>query len=219
MLKNYQGTRLGRQELDAQILEDIGALWKPQHIDQYRIPADEAPGRGQYDRLVVAMDPASTANLDSDETGIVVVALLDSDYYVLEDLSLRAGPHECLEVAIDAYNRHEADCLVAEKNALNDYLEAAIRATSGGDLVEYRGVTSTKNKKLRAQKPSGLYQQGRVHHVGLKEILGLLEEQMCNFTGKPSDRSPDRMDALVHGLTDLMEHEGDDDSPPEFSAI
>ena len=205
--KEYADTRLGRQEIWAEILEDIGTLWTFEVIDKNRIipdPQEDPPVvLPRFNDVVVAMDPASTAKINSDETGIVVVARAGDEYYVLEDLSMRGSPYECAVVAINAYNRHKAKFLLGEVNGVGDYFETSIRATAGGDKVRLKTVVSQDSKKQRAQTPANKYEQGKVHHVGDPAPLAKLEDQMCNFTGDPREKSPDRMDALVHGL-DLL---------------
>jgi len=198
ILKQYEGTRLGRQELDAELLEDMpGALWSRDAIERARI--DEAP---VLRRVVVAIDPAASAGEDADETGIVVAALgQDSHGYVLEDLSGRYSPHDWASHALEAYRAHRADRIVAEVNNGGAMVEATLRVLDAG--VSYKPVHASRGKLARAEPVAALYEQGRIHHVG---AFPALEDQMCAFTGGPLAHlaSPDRVDALVWALSELM---------------
>lgn len=202
--ERYGGTRLGRQELEGEVLEDIpGALWARSNIDQNRRP--EAPLEMQ--RIIVAVDPAASSEEGSDETGIVCVGLArDADGYnrgyVLADRSIRGTPEEWAKAAVALYREFEADRIVAEKNQGGEMVEAVIRAADRNVPVTL--VHASRGKLLRAEPISALYEQNRVHHVGR---FDLLEDQMCTFS-QDYDRangSPDRMDALVWGLTFLFE--------------
>ena len=200
----YQGTRLGAQELQGLLIEDAeGALWSALTLEKARI--DAAP---RLQRIVVAVDPPVTAHGGSDECGIVVVGAVtdgppqDWHAVVLEDASLRgATPQQWAQAAIAAMMRHGADRLVAEVNQGGDLVEGVIRQID--PLVPYRAVRATRGKALRAEPVSALYEQGRVSHLrGLTQ----LEEQMCQMTaeGYLGRGSPDRVDALVWALTDLI---------------
>jgi predicted phage terminase large subunit-like protein len=191
----YEGTRLGRQELFAEILDDVeGALWTSRQLEQLRVPA--AP---ELTRVVVAVDPAVTADTDSDETGIVVAGLgVDGHVYVLGDRSTRDSPQRWMARALAAYDEHGADRLVAETNNGGDLIEAMVRSQAGA-RVAYRKVTASRGKRTRAEPVAALYEQGRVHHLG---GLPQLEDQMCSWT-PDSGASPDRLDALVWAVTDL----------------
>jgi predicted phage terminase large subunit-like protein len=198
ILKQYEGTRLGRQELDAELLEDMpGALWSRERIECARV--DETP---VLRRVVVAIDPAASAGEDSDETGIVVAALgQDSHGYVLDDLSGRFSPHDWASRALEAYRARRADRIVAEVNNGGAMVEATLRVLDAG--VSYKPVHASRGKLARAEPVAALYEQGRVHHVG---AFPALEDQMCAFTGGPMAHlaSPDRVDALVWALSELM---------------
>jgi predicted phage terminase large subunit-like protein len=200
ILKQYEGTRLGRQELDAELLEDMpGALWSRDAIERARI--DEAP---VLRRVVVAIDPAASAGEDADETGIVVAALgQDSHGYVLDDLSGRYSPHDWASRALEAYRARRADRIVAEVNNGGAMVEATLRVLDAG--VSYKPVHASRGKLARAEPVAALYEQGRIHHVG---AFPALEDQMCAFTGGPLVHlaSPDRVDALVWALSELMLH-------------
>jgi predicted phage terminase large subunit-like protein len=198
ILKQYEGTRLGRQELDAELLEDMpGALWSRDAIERARV--DEAP---VLRRVVVAIDPAVSSGEDADETGIVVAALgQDSHGYVLDDLSGRFSPHDWASRALAAYRDHRADRIVAEVNNGGAMVEATLRVLDAG--VSYKPVHASRGKLARAEPVAALYEQGRIHHVG---AFPALEDQMCAFTGGPLSHvaSPDRVDALVWALSELM---------------
>lgn len=194
--EKYEGTRLGRQELYAELLSDVpGALWRRDLIETYRV--NSAPTHTQ--RIVVAIDPAVTAAKDSDETGIVVVALGDRDQhgYVLEDLTVRDTPETWANIAVNAYHRYHADRIIGEVNNGGDLVERVLRTVD--HTISYRSVRASRNKVTRAEPISSLYEQGKVHHVG---TFGQLEDQMCSWV--PGEASPDRIDALVWGLTELM---------------
>jgi phage terminase large subunit-like protein len=201
--ERYGGTRFGRQELEGEVLEDIpGALWQRSKIDEGR--RTEPP---ILDRIIVAVDPAASSEEHSDETGIVCVGVArDVDGYnrgyVLADRSMRGSPEEWAKAAVALYREFEADRIVAEKNQGGEMVEAVIRAVDRN--VPITLVHATRGKVVRAEPISALYEQGRVHHVGRFDEL---EDQMCLFS-QDYDRangSPDRVDALVWGLSSLFE--------------
>ncbi|WP_207000724.1 DNA-packaging protein [Trinickia mobilis] len=200
IITKYEGTRLGRQELNAELLEDNpNALWTLSQIDAARVKV--AP---PLLRVVVAIDPAVTSNEDSDESGIVIAGLgTDQHYYVLDDVSLIAKPSEWARAGVKAYHDRKADRIVAEVNNGGDLVETVIRTVDTN--VAYRKVTATRGKLIRAEPVSALYEQGRVHHVG---TFSKLEDQMCDFNPITSTKSPDRMDALVWAITDLSDTTG-----------
>ncbi len=200
----YEGTRLGRQELYAEILDDNpGALWNRALIDANRCERDKFP---QLRRIVVAIDPSATSGEESDETGIIVCGLgIDGIGYVLDDGSLRDKPIEWAKKAVSLYRERKADRIVAEVNNGGEMVEAVIRQVDAN--CSYRAVRASRGKQTRAEPISALYEQGRVKHVG---EFAQLEEQMCEWDPINSNKSPDRMDALVWALTDLMvENNGD----------
>jgi len=204
MLKDkYEGTTLGRQELYAEVIDAMeGALWKPSIIEETRINADE---ERELTRIIVAVDPAVTNNSDSDETGIVVVGKdAQNQYYVLEDLSGQYSADGWGRMAIRAFYEWEADQIVAEVNNGGDLVERLIRSID--DSVNYRAVHATRGKIVRAEPVAALYEQRRVHHMG---IFPELESQMCTYTGERLKPSPDRLDALVWGLAELSKSKGD----------
>jgi|TARA_R100000479_G_scaffold176464_1_gene131041 predicted phage terminase large subunit-like protein len=203
MLKErYEGTTLGRQELYAEIIEDLeGALWNAKMIDETRLSEDV---ERDLQQIIVAIDPAVTANENSDETGIVVVGK-DSvgRYYVLEDISGRYTPDQWGRKAINCFYDWSADRIVAEVNNGGDLVERLLRSIDGN--IPYRSVRATRGKLTRAEPISALYEQKRVHHVG---YFSELESQMCSYTGETRP-SPDRLDALVWGLTELSRSRGE----------
>ena len=192
----YEGTTLGRQELFAEILEDVdGALWNMKLIDEARLSEETERDLSQ---IIVAIDPAVTANDDSDETGIVVVGKdHNNEYYVLEDLSGRHTADKWGKIAVNAYYDWDADRIVAEVNNGGDLVERLIRNVDPN--IPYRSVRATRGKIVRAEPIAALYEQRRVHHMG---IYPELESQMCTYTGD-TKTSPDRLDALVWGLSEL----------------
>jgi len=196
IIKRYEGTRIGRQELNAELLDDVeGALWSSTMIDSARV--GHTP---DMVRIVVAIDPATTSGEDSDETGIVVAGRgVDGHAYVLRDLSCRLSSNGWGNRAINAYREFGADRIVAEVNNGGNLVEDVLRVIDR--TVSYKAVHASRGKVVRAEPISALYEQQRVHHVGL---FGELETQMCSFVPDHLDGSPDRVDALVWALTELM---------------
>jgi predicted phage terminase large subunit-like protein len=195
----YDGTRLGRQELHAELLSDTpGALWQLDWLDRDRVA--KVP---DLRRIVVAIDPAVSNNEGSDETGIVVAGVAaDQQLYVLEDVSGRYAPHEWAKKAVDLYQRHAADRIVAEVNNGGAMVEATIRTVNAN--ASFKAVHASRGKVVRAEPIAAMYEQRKVHHCG---NFAVLEDQMCAFTND-FDRgrngySPDRVDALVWALTEL----------------
>jgi phage terminase large subunit-like protein len=200
----YAGTFMGSQELDGLLIEDVqGALWSTAAIEAQRLTV--AP---RCQRIVVAVDPPVTGHGGSDECGIVVVGAVTEGppqswrAVVLEDASVTgASPEQWARAAIAAMERHGADRLVAEVNQGGDLVEGVIRQID--PLVPYRAVRASRGKGARAEPVSALYEQGRVAHL---RGMAKLEEQMCQMTaqGFLGKGSPDRVDALVWALTDLI---------------
>jgi predicted phage terminase large subunit-like protein len=185
----YEGTRLGRQEIHAELLEDVeGALWKRGWLDSARV--QHAPA---LKRIVVAIDPAVTSTAASDETGIVVAGLgHDGRGYVLDDVSGRYSPDGWAKKAVDAYRAHAADRIVAERNNGGDMVRHTLETVDR--RVPITLVHASRGKQTRAEPVAALYEQGKVHHVG----------QMCTWEPLKDGQSPDRVDALVWALTELM---------------
>jgi len=207
MLVKYEGTRIGRQELDAEMLTDNpGALWQRGWIDKNRV--SKLP---DLVRIVVAVDPAVTSNEDSDETGIVVVGMDAQNpphYYVLADLTVLASPEGWARVAVvKGYIGFQADKIVGEVNNGGDLVESVIRHVQHegkpvGQDANYSAVRASRGKAIRAEPISALYEQDRVHHHG---AFGFLEDQLVGWDPQTDTNSPDRLDALVWGLTELSE--------------
>lgn len=194
LYEKYGGTTLGRQELEGEILDDVpGALWRRSAIESLRV-WEHPP----LVRVVVAIDPSATSTESADECGIVAAGLDANGHgYVLADKSLRASPNRWASDAIALYHRHFADRLVAETNNGGEMVGEIVRSLDPS--VSYRAVTASRGKQTRAEPIAALYEQGKVHHVGPFELL---EDQQCQWV--PGEKSPDRMDALVWALTDLM---------------
>ena len=190
----YENTRLGRQELYGEILDNVeGALWTREMIEGARVT--EAP---PLVRVVVAIDPAVTSNSTSDETGIVCAGVSSAgEYYILDDKSLRSSPDQWARQAVNLYHDYKADKIVAETNNGGDMVIMLLKQVDAG--IATKKVTATRGKQLRAEPISSLYEQGKVHHVG---YFPELESQMCEWTPL-SNESPDRLDALVWALTEL----------------
>jgi len=178
--------------------DDDNALWRRGYI-RYEDPPN-------LERIVVAIDPAVTNNPGSDETGIVVVGRDASGRgYALEDDSGRFRPEDWARRAVSLFDQYEADCIVAEVNQGGDMVEAMIKAAARGRVIPVRKVTATRGKHVRAEPIAALYEQGKVRHA---KQLPTLEDQMCAFVldmdRKTQGYSPDRVDALVWGMTDLF---------------
>lgn len=194
----YANTRLGRQELYGEILDDIeGALFSQTNIDEYRVATQPV----DLQRVVVSIDPAVTMSEESDETGIVVAGKNSKgEGFILADYTIKASPRDWAQRAVDAYRTHNADAIVVEVNNGGDMIPAVIRQIDPN--VYIKQVRATRGKQLRAEPIAAFYEQGRVHHVG---VLETLETQMTTWT--PDDpKSPDRLDALVWALTDLLDN-------------
>lgn len=193
----YEGTRLGEQELLGKLLTELeGSLWKRDMI--IHVKPSEVP---EFVRIVIAIDPAVTANPDSDETGIIVVGKgIDGFYYVLDDLSGILSVSKWPRRAVNAYYKYEGDMIVGEVNNGGDLVERAVKVDD--PLVPFKAVRASRGKIVRAEPIAQLYEKKLVRHVG---VLGKLEDQMCTFDPALMDDSPDRVDALVWGLTELAD--------------
>lgn len=196
VISRYEGTRLGRQELSAEILEDnIGALWRRGDIDRLRVRVAPA-----MKRITVNIDPSVSSHAESDEAGITVTGLgVDGHGYVLDDVSLRGTPTEWATVAVAAYHKWGADRIIGESNNGGEMIETVIRMIDS--KVAYKSVHASRGKITRAEPISALYEKSMCHHVG---YFPTLEDQMCEYDPKTSKYSPDRMDSLVWGFTELM---------------
>lgn len=194
VLATYEGTRIGRQELMGELLEDVdGALWTNRMLEEALV--DDVP---EMRRVVVAVDPSGGDAEGNDEQGIVVAGQgIDGDYYVLADRSCKLTPQGWASRAIEAFYEFDADKLVAERNYGGDMVEAVIKNIDRN--VNFKMVTASRGKLQRAEPVAALYEQGKVKHV---KGLEALEAQMTGWT--PQDgTSPDRMDAMVWALTEL----------------
>jgi predicted phage terminase large subunit-like protein len=188
-LHRYEHLFLGKWLDDAE-----GLLWNRPILERARIVS-----KPDLKRIVVAIDPAATSNMESDETGIIVAGKdQDGKGYVLEDLSGKYSPNEWGKIAQQAAKNWNADCIVAEKNMGGDMVESVIKST--GTPTRIKLVTATKGKYVRAEPIYSLYEQHKIYHVG---HFPLLESQMITFD-PDKGKSPDRVDALVWGMTELM---------------
>lgn len=200
IIRKYEGTRLGRQEIEGEILDDIpDGLWSRGVIEAAR--ARTAP---VLTRIVVAIDPAATSSELSDETGIIIAGRDAARHgWVLADLSGRYRPIEWAKIATTAYHAHHADRIVAEVNNGGEMVEATLRVIDPSLPVV--GVRASRGKITRAEPVAALYEQGKVHHLG---AFPRLEDQMCSLVRGGNNGldgvALDRVDALVWALTDLL---------------
>jgi len=197
ILRKYEGTRLGRQELAGEILDDNpDALWERAKIDELRVK--KYP---ELRRIVVAIDPQGTDSDTSSSTGIIVAGIAEVagrvEGYVLADLTLSGTPERWATAAVTGYYNFKADRIVGEVNFGGDMVESIIRVVDKS--VSFKKVHASRGKAIRAEPVSALYEQGRIHHVG---FFPDLEDQMCEWV--LGDKSPDRLDALVWAITELM---------------
>ena len=197
ILEKYEGTRLGRQELAGEILDDNPeALWQRDRIDELRVR--EHPG---LVRVVVAIDPAVSTGEQSSETGIIVagIALVGGIMhgFILGDLTIKGTPDQWATAAVTGYYTAGADRVIGEVNNGGDMVEHTVQTVD--PRVPFKQVHASRGKYTRAEPVSALYEQGRIHHVG---FFPDLEDQLCEW--EPGDKSPDRLDALVWAITELM---------------
>lgn len=195
ILKRYEGTTLGRQELHAEVLDDLeGALWQRSKLDELRVVKHV-----EMKRIVVAVDPAVSNRAESAETGIIVAGIgLDNQGYILDDLSMKGSPAEWAQAVVLAYHKYKADRIVLEANQGGDMVRHTIATVERNAPIKL--VHASRGKRTRAEPVAALYEQGRVHHVG---FYPQLEDQLCGWVPDYGD-SPDRLDALVWALTELM---------------
>nr|WP_321458536.1 terminase family protein [uncultured Cohaesibacter sp.] len=212
IVRRYEGSRLGRQELDGELIEDrADALWKRDQLDRLRV--DDPPAT--LSRIVIAIDPPATSGKSADACGLIVAGI-DGDglCFILRDSSLScASPTAWATKAIALYNRFEADCVIAEVNQGGEMVTTILGNIDS--TVPVRPVRATRGKYLRAEPVSALYEQGRVRHVG---NMAELEDEMCDFglDGLSSGKSPDRLDAMVWAVTHLCLN---DRSQPKVRSI
>ncbi|MDQ8706823.1 terminase family protein [Streptomyces sp. LHD-70] len=210
----YGGTRLGQQELDGVLLEDVeGALWKQWmfEVEGFRVARAAVP---PLDRLVVAVDPAVTTAEDADFTAFTVAGRsypLEQMYgdrrprgYLLHTEQDRYTPTAAMRRAATLYHEHQADCVVIEANNGGEYLPALLEAVD--PTVQWRIVHATRNKRARAAPVAMLYEQSRITHAGPARTFAALEEQMTAYVGasEHEEKSPDLLDSAVWALTDLF---------------
>jgi predicted phage terminase large subunit-like protein len=195
IISKYEGTRLGRQELEGEFLDDNpDALWKRSDIDKNKVR--EIP---QLIYVVIGIDPAATSKAGSDDTGIIAAGKDNmGNYYVLDDYTLHDTPQKWGEAAITAYNKHHANLIIGETNNGGEMVENTIRQID--PRVPFRAVHASRGKETRSEPVSALYEQGKVHHFG---NFSELEDQLCEWA-PGADKSPDRLDALVWAITFLM---------------
>lgn len=216
VVDKYLGTRLGRQELNAELLDDTpGALWSRMMIDESRLrPVDSTTPivLPHFVRIVVSVDPQKELGEAAAETGIMVTGkTIDGHGYLLEDLSINGTPEEWGRAAVIAYDEWEADKLVYEANQGGEMVASVLRSAAKKlkedgfrteDFIPLKAVHATRGKYVRAEPISQLYEQKKVHHVG---SFPEVEDQMCEYTPDGNmGYSPDRMDALVWGFTELL---------------
>jgi phage terminase large subunit-like protein len=205
IIRTYEGTRIGRQELLAEILDDTpGALWSQAMVELAQCSLrDVRP----LIRVVVAVDPAVTANEGSDETGIVVAGVSSEKVWVLEDGSIKASPGEWAAAVVRLAKKWNADRIIAEVNNGGDLVERNIRMAEGGANLPFRAVRASRGKAMRAEPVAALYERNLVAHVRQVDnptALNQLEDQMMSFVPGITGKSPDRLDALVWAITDLV---------------
>ncbi len=192
VIKKYEGTRLGRQELNAEILTDNpGALWKRSDIDRARVT--QAP---PLDRIIVGVDPSATSG--GDEAGIITGGRAGDHFYTLSDDSVQGSPQTWAQAAVTAYHKYKANAIVAEDNNGGEMVEAVIKQVDR--TVPVKRVHASRGKATRAEPVAAISEQGRDHHVGL---FPALEDELCLWM--PGDASPNRLDAKVWMITELMQ--------------
>jgi predicted phage terminase large subunit-like protein len=195
MQSKYEGTRLGRQELNGDLLDDnIEALWKRSDIDDNKVR--QIP---ELKYVVVGVDPAATSKAGSDDTGIVVSGMDErGHYYVLGDYTIHETPQKWGEAAITAYHKHEANMIVGETNNGGEMVEHTLKTIDSN--IPFKAVHASRGKATRAEPISALYEQGKVHHFG---TFPELEDQLCEWV-PGAEKSPDRLDALVWAISQLI---------------
>lgn len=206
VIEPAEGTSMGEQEIHAQYIEDRG-LWGWSEIEKARNNCpDSIPNLQQ---IVIGVDPATTSNEDSDETGIVAAGKSDDgSIFVLDDASMKGTPNQWAAAAVNCFHKYRADKVVAEVNQGGDMVESMMRQADS--TVPFDDVRATRGKELRAQPVVARYERGEVYHA---RRFAKLESQMVSYTGEKTSSSPDRMDAMVWAVSYL-----DDDSDKRKSA-
>jgi predicted phage terminase large subunit-like protein len=200
IIEKYEGTRLGRQEIYAELLEDVeGALWHHPWIDQNRVTlAAFTASTVSITRMVVAIDPAVTHGENSDDTGIVVAGRGDDgDFYVFHGSGYQLSPDGWAKRAVDLYDQYGADRMIGERNNGGDMVELTLRSVRRE--IPLTTIHASRGKTVRAEPVAALYEQGKIHHVG---TFADMEDQMCAFP--VSADHDDMVDALVYALTSLQ---------------
>jgi predicted phage terminase large subunit-like protein len=204
ILKNMSGARRKRFYEGEFSDDNPNALWSIETLDRNRVIDGTVP---DFIRVVVAIDPSGSADKDNaanDAIGIVVMGLgTDGKAYLLEDLTVKCGPSQWAAIAISAYERHGADCIVAETNYGGAMVESVIRAAAQGKTISYREVKASRGKVVRAEPVSTLAAEGKIRHVG---YFPELEDELCSFstTGYVGENSPNRADAYVWAVSQLF---------------
>lgn len=201
VVSKYEGTRLGRQEIDAEILDDVpGAMFSRDDIDKARIATLE-----DLSRIVVSVDPSGSAgNENQDDIGIVIAGRTHSRHgIVLDDRTCNVPPSVWAKRAVDAFHEYDADCIIAESNFGGAMVENTIRSVPGGRDVPIKLIHASRGKHIRAQPVASLYEQGKIHHLGQ---FSQLEDELCFFThdGYMGVGSPNRADAAIWAFTELL---------------
>jgi phage terminase large subunit-like protein len=214
MKKKYEGTRLGRQELRGELLDDVeGALWTRFSIDSGRIAPTDAP---EMHTVVVAVDPAATSTEDADDTGIVVIGHgVDGWGYVLDDRTCHMPPDGWGTRVARTFRKYNADYVVGEVNNGGEMVEHVIATVD--PRIPFHPVRASRGKQTRAQPVASLYGDGKARPSRIKHVGSFpeLEDQMTTWVPGEED-SPDRMDALVWGITELFLDEGEEDQIVEY---
>lgn len=192
-------SHLQAQELEGLFIDQLeGALWRREWIDGTRVAVSPT----SFSRVVVAIDPAATSTTSADETGICVAGLGDNgEYYVLHCLGYRLSPHGWASRALDLYDEHQADRIIAERNQGGEMVESTLRMVRPSAPV--KTIVASRGKAVRAEPVAALYEQGRVHHVGR---LDTLEDQMSAFP--VACENDDMVDSLVYAISELMQPKG-----------
>ncbi len=200
LFDRYNGTRLYQQEVEGQLLDDIeGALWSYSDIEKSRIAPKDLPKT--YEKVIISIDPAVTSKRKSDETGIIILGLHNAHAYILADYTGKYTPNELATKITNLSATYNTTTIILEKNQGGDFLNAVLQFSEKNNYTII-DVFSSKSKMARAESIYGFYEQNRVHHVG---VFSELEEEMITFS-KESNFSPDHLDAMVHGLINLLIH-------------
>ncbi len=201
IISRYEGTRLGRQELNAEILEDNpNALWKRSDIDKGRLRPEEMP---PLQRIVIGLDPSVSDSMEHDLAGIIAAGKGAGQWrdhgYIIRDKSILATPLGWARQVISLYGELQADRVIGEINNGGAMIEVTLRTIDPN--VSYKTVTASRGKLTRAEPYAAMYEQGRIHHVG---SFPELEDELCDYDALGDQPSPNRLDALVWSLHELF---------------